>query len=171
MTGVAAILGLAGNDKITGSSGAERIDGGAGKDTLSGGAGDDTLLGGSDKRLLTGGLGSDHFVFNTIPNTSSNTDRITDFSGSVIGGGFDKLVFDLAIFTALAAQADSLDGTLLASQFHLGLLAATADDYLIYDKSSGKLYYDADGIGGVAQTLVVTLTGNPTLTQDDILII
>ena len=31
--------------------------------------------------------------------------------------------------------------------------------------------FGTDGIGGVAQTLVVTLTGNPALTQDDILII
>ena len=44
VTGVAAILGLAGNDKITGSSGADLIDGGSGTDTLAGGGGDDIFL-------------------------------------------------------------------------------------------------------------------------------
>jgi Ca2+-binding RTX toxin-like protein len=44
-------------------------------------------------------------------------------------------------------------------------------DRLIYNTSTGDLYYDADGLGGRGAILVAHLTGNPALTYGDIQII
>ncbi len=48
VTGVAAIEGLGGSDRVIGTSGNDVIDGGSGRDTLNGGGGDDTMTGGTD---------------------------------------------------------------------------------------------------------------------------
>ena len=39
---------------------------------------------------------------------------------------------------------------------------------VIYDTSSGRLYYDADGIDGTPALLMATLQGAPTLAATDI---
>jgi Ca2+-binding RTX toxin-like protein len=83
LTGIAAIEGGAGSDKITGSSGADTIRGGSSGDTLSGGAGNDTLDGGSGNDTLDGGEGSDTYLFHTgdgldvIVDTGSKADKDT----------------------------------------------------------------------------------------------
>jgi Ca2+-binding RTX toxin-like protein len=70
LQGVAAIDGLAGNDRITGSSGNDRIFGGQGNDILAGGGGDDEFH---------GGLGDDRFT------VDSAGDRVFENAGE----GFD----------------------------------------------------------------------------------
>jgi Ca2+-binding RTX toxin-like protein len=49
--------------------------------------------------------------------------------------------------------------------------AHDASDRLIYNTSTGDLYYDADGTGAKAAILVAHLTGNPVLIYSDIQII
>ena len=49
--------------------------------------------------------------------------------------------------------------------------AHAADDRLIYNTSTGQLYYDADGAGGADAQLVATLQGAPTVTANDIWVI
>ncbi len=50
---------------------------------------------------------------------------------------------------------------------------ATQDnDHLIYNKTTGQLYYDADGVGGAFKTIVATLTNSPdNLAFDDFLMV
>ena len=160
VTGGAAadtLAGADGADTLLGAGGADWISGGAGADSLNGGSGRDWLYGGEGKDVLTGGEGADSFVFDADL-LLRNVDRITDFvSGSdtiVLGGPF------LLPSGALAEDA-----------FHVGSAAADAGDRIIYDPTSGALYYDVDGRGGARQQLFATLDGKPDLTFRDFLIV
>jgi serralysin len=144
------------NDRFTGDSGANLFDGRGGNDTLSGGGGNDTL---------TGGTGNDFFVFDTAPG-SGNVERITDFSSAP-----DQLQFENAIFTAIGAA-----GTLAAGDGRFWAAAGAtsghdANDRVVYNVSTGSLYYDADGSGAGASQLIATFQGNPTIAATDITVI
>ena len=152
LTGSSAING-AGNalaNVITGNSGANRLSGDAGNDTLEGGAGADRL---------TGGIGADTFVFNQ----SSGIDRITDFAK-----GTDKISLSKSDFSGLGDV-----GTLTSEAFYAAAGAVTAHDgtdRVIYNKTTGALYYDADGQGGAAAVQFAVLDKVPALAYTDVLI-
>jgi Ca2+-binding RTX toxin-like protein len=57
--------------------------------------------------------------------------------------------------------------------FQSGTAADDRGDRLIYDRVSGALYYDADGLGGAAQVQVATIgtRTHPTLGAGDFLVI
>jgi Ca2+-binding RTX toxin-like protein len=159
------LVGNAGANALTGTAYADRLEGGAGADKLSGGAGNDTLAGGTGKDTLTGGAGVDCFVFDTAPNTTTNLDTVTDFVHLT-----DKLQFSVAVFAGLM-----LGGT--ADQFWAaaGATAAhDATDRLIYNSTTGILYYDADGQGGVAAVqvaLIGTSKTHPLVDWSDVQVI
>ncbi|WP_421726000.1 hypothetical protein [Bauldia sp.] len=113
------------------------------------GQGDDTLdntdgevtkkifgFDGNDK--LTAGDAKDKFVFMGPINGTSNIDRVKNFES-----GKDKF------FLAEGAFGDLTAGPLAKSAFRKGTEAEDADDRIIYDQDSGKLYLD-DGVGGSA---------------------
>ena len=161
-----SITGNAGANSLTGTAFNDILDGGAGNDKLFGGAGDDTLIGGNGNDTLTGGAGRDSFVFNTAPSASMNRDTITDFMS-----GTDELHFSKAVFTGFGYE-----GELSAGQFRSGAGETTAhdsSDRIIYNTSSGALYYDADGEGGVAavQVAIIGTSSHPGLLASDIHII
>ena len=106
-----------------------------GKDKISGGAGDDTLNGYLGSDSLTGGAGSDTFVFSTTL-SKTNVDTITGYTVAD-----DSIQLDHAIFNKLTA------GVSIADYFQVGTKADSANDFIIYDSKSGKLFYDADGNG------------------------
>lgn len=143
------------NDRFSGNSAANLFDGRGGNDTLSGGTGNDTL---------TGGTGNDFFVFDTAP--TSNVERITDFSSAP-----DQLQFENAIFTAIGASGTFAAGD---GRFWAAAGATTghdANDRVVYNTSTGSLYYDADGSGAGAAQLVATFQGNPSIAATDITVI
>jgi len=152
-------LTLTGTDNIngTGNKLANIIVGNAGSNTLLGWEGNDTI---------TGGAGADTFVFNSKTSSTKNVDTITDFSSS----DGDHLQFSsVKWFKGLGAAGD-----LTSDQFWSGADVTRAhddSDRLIYNTSTGDLYYDADGLGGRGAILVAHLTGNPALTYGDIQII
>jgi Ca2+-binding RTX toxin-like protein len=154
------------NNVITGNDNGDTLAGGLGLDKLIGGTGADTLDGGLGKDTLTGGTGADTFVFSTAP-AASNVDTITDFTGGV---GGDTLEFENSVFTALGLVPGPLDPSFLHAAAGL-TTAQNPTDHLIYNTTTGNLYYDADGQGGVAAVQVATLTNHPTLTATDIHII
>ncbi|HEV2866305.1 MAG TPA: hypothetical protein VGX37_07300, partial [Allosphingosinicella sp.] len=84
-------------------------------------------------------------------------DQITDFTH-----GVDRIVFDRAVFTGIAAS-----GGLSAAAFHVGGAAADAGDRIIYNAGTGQLFYDADGFGGVDQVLIARLGTGLALTNTD----
>jgi hypothetical protein len=128
------------NDNLSGNSAANRIEGGAGNDTLSGSSGNDLLLGGLGNDSLGGGTGRDVFHFDTRPNASSNRDRISDFNVRD-----DTLQLENAAFTSLTRIGTLSQGSLRAGNGFSS--ARDANDYLIYNQTTGALYYDADGNG------------------------
>ncbi|MFM7028720.1 MAG: calcium-binding protein [Chakrabartia sp.] len=152
------VNGSAQNDTIKGTTQADTLNGGAGLDILNG-------LGGND--ILTGGDGADLFQFTTTPNTTGNKDLITDFTS-----GVDQLQFSSAIFTGLGRTL----GGLTMDQFFAAAGAKTAHDAtdrIIYDTTTGNVFYDADGTGSKAAILVAQLgtDTHPVLTYSDIQII
>ena len=162
-----ALTGNALANNLNGGAGADTLDGGAGNDVLTGGEGNDVLIGGLGNDNLTGNAGSDLFVFNSAPNASTNKDTLIDFLS-----GTDKLQFSKAVFAGLGSQAGGLSaGQFWASANATG--AHDADDRLVYNTTSGALYYDADGNGGSAavQIALIGTTTHPTLTYTDIQII
>jgi len=141
--------------------------GGAGADILAGGANDDTLAGGTGSDRLDGGLGNDIFVFDTVIN-GTDIDSVVNFTAAGIAGG-DVLHLDDAVFTALSA------GSLAAQAFESGTtgIATAASTRVIYNTSTGDLFYDADGsAAGVAALQFATLLTKPAgLSAGDFLIV
>lgn len=154
------IDGGGGNDVIKGNGGKDQLFGSSGNDSLDGGSSSDTLNGGTGKDTLKGGTGSDKFVFDTALG-SSNVDRIVDFKH-----GTDKIVLENAIFKAIGSS-------LTKSEFRANTTGNAQDksDHIIYETDTGKLYYDADGIGGAAKIHFATLDGKPTVTLSDFQIV
>lgn len=146
-----------GNDRLTGNALGNSLISGDGNDTLNGGVGNDALYGGAGNDLLTGGTGNDAFIFNTTLG-AGNVDQITDFS--VID---DTIRLDDAVFAGLVV------GTLGASAFAANLtgIAADAQDRIIFETDTGRLYFDADGSGAIARVHFAILAANLALTNAD----
>jgi Ca2+-binding RTX toxin-like protein len=158
------VAGGRGNDRLTGGNGNDALVGGAGNDTLAGSAGADVLAGGAGNDLLYGGgtngkgdNSADTFVFNAALDAVNNRDTIYGFEANAR----DKIALDPAHFAALLGGASS---SVDSGEFRAaaGGNAADANDFLLYDSSTGNLYYDADGNGASARVLIggfVGLTG------------
>jgi Ca2+-binding RTX toxin-like protein len=166
LTGGAAVNGTGNGSANTmkGNGAANTLKGNGAGDTLQGLGGNDVLRGGKGDDTATGGAGADDFIFDAALNAGTNVDRITDFAP-----GVDQIRLDDDIFTALAM------GTLAPGRLHIvpGATAANdANDRIIYDSADGHLFYDADGTGAVHSAIqFATLTGSPTITATDFLVI
>lgn len=173
------LLGGEGNDSLRGGNGNDNLNGDAGNDTLSGGEGNDIILGGAGNDVLvgwrgndqlTGGAGSDIFKFYHFG--QGNAVVIKDFKSSE----GDKLKFVPGLEPSSGSEGSF---TMLASGFteanlaaNAGAVAGDANDYLLFDTRTGKLYYDADGNGTAASAqLVATLTGVRSLSATDIAVV
>jgi Ca2+-binding RTX toxin-like protein len=138
------VVGTAFADSLTGSSGVNVIEGGRGRDRL------------------TGGGSSDTFVYR---NPDEGGDTITDFgtgdilqiSASGFGGG-------LAAGVALSDGTAAARGVLVQGNTPVGSSAN-----FLYN--NGVLRFDQDGVGSGAAVAIATLTGNPTLSVNQISIV
>ena len=134
----------------------ERID-------ITGSAFNDTIIGGSGVNYLTGGLGVDHFVFNA-PASSTGIDTLVDFTPAE-----DVLDFNHTTFASLGSV-----GSLLPSKFHVSVTdvaAHNATDRLIYNSTTGTLYYDIDGLGGAGAIQIAHFSNHAALKDTDFIII
>jgi len=152
LTGVQAING-------TGNGASNAITGNQSSNVLQGGSGNDRLAGGGGADVLVGGVGNDTFVFDTAP-AAGNVDRIADFG--VVSGNNDIIALHAGIFGALAGA-----GPLAVANFHLGKSAADTGDRIIYDRTTGNLFYDPDGTGAAKATLFAHLDTRPLLSAAD----
>ena len=155
---VSTPIDLAGNsfaNRIGGNAGANILSGGGGDDLLTGLGGNDRLRGGAGRDALNGGAGRDGFDFDTAPTAVG--DLISDFAPAD-----DSIYLDRRVFGAIAA-----DGAIAASAFRAGTAAADAGDRIIYDSGSGRIYYDADGAGGAAQSLFALVDPGTAVTRLD----
>lgn len=150
LTGAAAVNG-------TGNGQANRITENSANNQLNGGTGNDTLEGGTGTNTLTGGIGNDIFTFTS----TGHIDTITDYN--VVN---DTIQLENAVFTAFLST-----GKLAASQFRIGTKPLDANDFIIYNKSTGSLLYDSDGNGIVAATQIATVGVGLSMTNADIVVI
>jgi Ca2+-binding RTX toxin-like protein len=126
---------------------------------LFGGAGSDVLNGGAGRDALSGGAGRDVFFFNSA--LKANVDSITDFK--VVD---DTIRLENAVFTKLTTT-----GAINAGSLVFGAAAADSNDYLVYNKTTGALFYDADANGAGAAVQVATLGVNLALTAADFVVV
>lgn len=131
LTGSRAINGSGNNQAnvIVGNGAANSLRGGAGTDTLSGAG------------------GRDSFDFVNAPG-AANADRITDFAS-----GVDKIRLDDAAHRGLGRTGNfsAQDARFWAAPGAAGAVTGhDANDRVVYDISTGNLYYDGDGSGSGA---------------------
>jgi len=140
-------------DTLTGSTVSNALRGDGGNDKLFGKGGNDDLF---------GGAGKDTFYFDTTPNSSSNLDKINDFSVAD-----DTIRIENAVFTKIVGT-----GAMTSGQFHSSTAGVAHDtsDRVIYDTDSGVLYYDADGNGGGARVAFAKIQAGLDLTASDFFI-
>jgi Ca2+-binding RTX toxin-like protein len=124
---------------------------------ITGNAGDNRLEGREGNDILRGLGGKDTFVFNTKLG-AANIDTITDFNVAD-----DRFLLSDAVFTKLNA------GVLAGGYFRANTtgLAQDSNDHIIYETDTGKLFYDADGLGGAAGIQFAKLTVGLGLTNAD----
>jgi Ca2+-binding RTX toxin-like protein len=157
------------SENFEGTLGGDTLAGGAGTDLLNGREGDDRLSGGIDNDGLTGGSGADSFVFDSTLSSTKNVDRIMDFKTSE----GDKILLSRSVFGNNIGQVGMLD----EDAFCQGTAAQDAEDRIIYDPMTGKLYYDFNGNAGTnppilfAQFRINQNNPAPVLTHESFFVI
>ena len=154
------IIGNSGANALTGTAFNDTITGNAGDDSLMGGGGNDLLSGGAGNDILTGGAGADIFRVNTVLNATTNVDNITDFEPTAIATTTDRIQLEnsgTGLFNALTRT-----GTLAATAFvnGPGTTFTTATQRILYQSTTGNLFYDSDGSGAATSILFATLNPN-----------
>jgi Ca2+-binding RTX toxin-like protein len=161
------INGASRSETIVARSSDDTVKGFQGNDKLNGAAGDDWLYGGLGKDTLTGNIGRDAFIFDTKPNKKTNLDKIADYNVKD-----DSVFFDNAIFKKLGSKGtEFVPAKLNKAFFKVGDSAKDRNDYVVYDKQKGILYYDADGSGGGKAVEIATLKKNLKMTAADFFVI
>ena len=153
------LYGGYGDDNLFGENGDDQLFGEQNNDYMDGGAGNDVLSGGVGNDNLTGGSGKDSFLFDSA--LKANVDTITDFKPVD-----DTITLENLIFTKLTTA-----GVLNADNFVTATAAHDSNDYLIYNKTTGALSYDADGSGVGGGVQIAMLGVNLALTPADFVVI
>ena len=154
-TGIERIVAGNFNDQLTGTEGSQTLTGQGGNDTIRGGSGNDTLWGGG---------GNDVFLFNGMG--TANADRISDWTS-----GQDKVHLTDEAFAAIGGAGNFAAGD---GRFWAAAGATSghdANDRVIYNQTTGSLYYDADGNGSGAAQLIATVLNAPAVAATDIVVI
>jgi Ca2+-binding RTX toxin-like protein len=163
LIGIENIIGSFYGDNLSGDEFANRLQGAGSNLWTFANTGTD------DSDVLVGGLGNDVFVFNSALDATNNLDTIVDFKSVLLNvvGNVDKIELDDAIFTGLLVG--SLNAVNLASGN--GFTAAQdADDRIVFNQSTGDLYFDADGVGGAAAVQFALLSGVTSVSAADFII-
>jgi len=152
-------------NSLNGTSGNDTLVGTTGNDTIFGNSGNDWIEGRGGNDVLSGGSGMDSYVFREFG--AANADTLNNFDGN----NWDSLRFDNAAFTGLGADGRFTAGD---ARFFAGAGATgghDADDRIVYNTSTGQLYYDADGSGAGGAELVATIQGAAPVVAPDIWVI
>ena len=145
------IEGDDGNDTIVGAAGNDALWGSSGNDSIKADAGNDYIWGGTGNDTLTGGAGKDRFHFGEATISASNVDTITDFKDD-----------EIYLYSNSFINHNFISVNLLTN--------ATSGEGIIYEKSTGTLYYDIDGAGsGDLGVAFAILTGKSNITLSNFL--
>jgi Ca2+-binding RTX toxin-like protein len=152
------LKGQEGNDLLEGGLGNDTLIGDSGRDRLIGGDGNDSLAGDSGKDILIGGKGRDRF---DIGINKADADRISDFSPRE----------DLLVIGGLSVIKGFRAGKAVKSKFlEVGKKAGDRNDYLVYNPSTGALFYDENGSAKGLQTKIVQLSPGLDLRANNLVI-
>ncbi|MCB1489211.1 MAG: hypothetical protein KDJ88_17365 [Bauldia sp.] len=162
------ISGKGGDDRLAGLAGNDDIRGGKGDDRIDGGTGNDLIDGGQGRNKVKGGDGADAFLFDTAlgdgkhaaANSTFSFTKIIDFTH-----GEDLVLLDQSIFSGLSL------GPLSESEFARGKKAKDADDHILYQKSKGAVWFDADGKGGDDAVLFAKVAKGTDMHAGDFLVV
>ncbi|MCC2675796.1 MAG: hypothetical protein K0R58_2743 [Ramlibacter sp.] len=150
------VRGGIGNDSLAGAGGDDELLAGDGDDRLTGGSGSDVLEGGKGHDVLAGGSGADDFLFDCL--SRLDNDRIVDFSIAE-----DTIQLDTGVFTAFSGATGGIGaGNFVANATGT---AQDANDFLVYETDTGKLFYDADGSGSGAAVQIALVGTDLGLTS------
>jgi Right handed beta helix region/RTX calcium-binding nonapeptide repeat (4 copies) len=152
-------------NKILGTSNADVLTGKSGIDEIYGYGNNDRLYGKEGKDILNGGAGKDIFVFDTKTG-STNVDKIVDFNVAD-----DSIYLDNAIFSKLGSGSLSSPRKLDRSYFEAKAAADDSNDYILYNKATGSLSYDADGSRSGKAVEIAKLAAGLNLTYNDFYVI
>jgi Ca2+-binding RTX toxin-like protein len=130
-----------------------------GDDTLKGGKGNDWLSDYAGTNKFYGDEGHDTFAFQ-LYSTAMETplSKIKDF---VKGEDLINIATDIP---------DLQLGALRKKYFHKGTSAEGSDDYIIYDKATGKIFVDYDGSDAGAQIHFASVTPGTRLQSHDFIV-
>jgi len=112
------------------------------------------VFGDVGNKTLTGGSGADAFVFASSVG-AGNADRIMDFKS-----GVDQISLENGIFTGMGVSVTT-------SELRFGSNAQDTDDRLIYNATTGRLFFDADANGAGVKRLIATLDVGDVLVVGD----
>jgi Ca2+-binding RTX toxin-like protein len=147
---------LAGDDNIMGSKFGDVIEGFDGKDRIHGNDGNDRIY---------GGAGADQFYFDSKLNATSNVDSIVDFAKG------EKLVLQNTgpgLFNTLT-KTGALSGAFFKANASGN--ATDANDHIVYNTTSGELFYDKNGNAAGGFTEFAVLENHLKLSSLDFLVI
>jgi len=156
------ILGKNGKDTLIGDSGGDNLQGGNKADTLKGGKGGDKLDGGKGGDILNGGKGLDQYIFKDAP--GHGVDTITNFQTG------ETIKVDNADFVGDNGGIGG-KGVLNADFFVQAHDAQDANDFFVYRKGKGKVFFDHDGAGGDNAILFAKVDPGTSLDHNDFLVI
>jgi Ca2+-binding RTX toxin-like protein len=156
------------NDTLFGGSEHDFLDGGTGNDTLGGGPGFDTLEGGDDGDIigggpdgdtLRGGNGNDFLDGSTGRDTLSGGPGNDVFLFTALFAGNDDFVTDYIVADDSISIGSSLvglpPGPLPTPRFkNTASGAVDADDRLIYESTTGNLFFDSNGSTAGGRVLI-----------------
>ena len=113
--------------------------------------------GGTEADTLTGGAGKDYFQFDS---KTDGIDVITDFASAP----------DTIRLKASGFGGGLSNGKLPAAKFVLGSAAKDSGDRIIYDRSTGALFFDEDGTGSISKIQIATLQNKALINASDFVI-
>jgi Ca2+-binding RTX toxin-like protein len=143
------------NNELIGNASNNVLNGSAGNDTLKGGDGADTLIAELGADQLWGGTAADRFEL-----SKSNSTFVTIQDFSIIEGDLIRIGRDSAGNQLKASQLRASAGARSAT---------TLSQRVIYDTTTGQLFYDADGSGSQFNPVhIATLTNKAALSAANI---
>lgn len=145
------------------------LNGTAGRDVLIGKGNLNHFFGDPDGAtthdVLIGGDGVDIFFFNDLPARPRQADTILNYDPSDDAPGIGGDFIDLS---QIFSGPDH--GPLSPDAFHKSKAASDAEDRVLYDRKTGAVRIDMDGIGGDHAVKLCILADKPKIDHDDFVI-
>ena len=107
--------------------------------------------------MSSGGTGADVFLFDAAL-VAGGADTITDFTT-----GLDRV----GLSGGPSGIVSRVGSVLAANELCFGPVARDSNDFLVYNRATGQLFYDADGDGAGAAVQFATLGTGLALTEAD----